>query len=237
MIKTSLKLFLGLLLLINAPWCFGESPASFAKAKKIAWQLFSDHRKTLYCQCQFDDRHQVDLASCNMLSAEFFKRAHRVEWEHMMAAENFGRQFACWREALCEKNGKRYKGRRCCQKIDGKFRHIEAELYNLWPAVGLVNEARSNFRFSMLENKQLFYGCSFAVDKQARRVEPADEAKGIVARANLFVADHYAISISKAQRQLFNAWNKQFPPSLWEKEWARRVAEIEGYNNAYITSD
>ena len=154
-----------------------------------------------------------------------------------MGAENFGKHFECWRKPLCEKNGKLYKGRRCCQKIDPKFRQMEAELYNLWPAVGLVNQARSNYRFGMLGEKQDFYGCPFAVSKPLRRAEPPDFSKGIVARANLFIADHYRIRMSPSQRQLLEAWDKLYPPGKWEKEWAGRVASIEGYENRYITKN
>lgn len=221
-------------LLVFSVSSYCQSPNSFNQAKKIAAQVFVDHTQTLYCQCTFDGQQGINLKSCGMQSAENIKRAHKMEWEHMMAAENFGKHFQCWRTSMCEKNGKPYKGRRCCQKIDAQFRHIEAELYNLWPAVGLVNQARSNYRFGLLPDKLDFYGCAFAVNKQSRRAEPPDGAKGIVARANLFIADHYGIRISNAQRQLLNVWNKQYPPDSWETEWAKRVAVIEGYENPYI---
>ena len=213
---------------------FAQSPNSFSEAKRIAAKVFVDHKETLYCHCEFDSRHVINLASCGMQSAEDINRARRMEWEHMMAAENFGKHFECWRTPLCEKNGKLYKGRKCCQKIDPEFRHIEAELYNLWPAVGLVNQTRSNYRFGILDEKHDFYGCAFSVNKQIRRAEPPDYAKGIVARANLFIAHHYGIRISDAQRQLLTAWNQLYPPDAWEKEWAGRVAAIEGYSNPYI---
>lgn len=152
----------------------------------------------------------------------------------MMPAEQFGKHFKCWREALCEKNGRPYKGRSCCEKSDPLFRKIEAELYNLWPSVGLVNQARSNYRFSALENKSQFFGCDITIDKRAHRVEPPDYAKGIIARANLFIAEHYGIPLSDSQSKLFQAWNTQFPPSTWELEWSKKVADIEGYDNSYI---
>ncbi|STX81694.1 putative endonuclease-1 [Legionella busanensis] len=212
-------------------------PKTFTQAKKQARIIFAFQRETLYCRCKFDARLRVDLASCNMQSASGIRRAHVVEWEHMMPAENFGNHFACWREPLCiKKNGKRYKGRKCCEKIDKQFRQAEGELYNLWPAVGLVNSARSNFRYSMLENHTSFYGCPITIDKKSRRVEPADYAKGIVARANLFMAYKYGIELSEAQRNLFIVWDKQFPPSTNEKWWAEAVAKIEGYPNPYITN-
>ncbi|WP_244917911.1 endonuclease [Legionella busanensis] len=90
------------------------------------------------------------------------------------------------------------------------------------------------FRYSMLENHTSFYGCPITIDKKSRRVEPADFAKGIVARANLFMAYKYGIDLSEAQRNLFIAWDKEFPPNANEKWWAEAVAKIEGYPNPYI---
>lgn len=213
---------------------FSAPPSTFNQAKKIAGQIFANHHQTLYCQCQYENK-SVDLKSCGMESASTIKRAHRVEWEHMMPAEQFGKHFKCWREALCEKNGKPYKGRACCEKIDPVFRQMEAELYNLWPSVGLVNQARSNYRFAALEQRQPFYGCSIAIDKKARRVEPPDDAKGTIARANLFIAHRYGISLSDSQKKLFLAWSAQFPPTAWEVEWAKKTADIEGYDNPYVS--
>ena len=171
-----------------------------------------------------------------MQSAQNHKRANRIEWEHIQAAEHFGKQFECWRVALCrDKNGKSYKGRKCCQKIDERYRYIESELYNLWPEVGLVNQARSNYRFGMVPQPKDYYGCSIAIDKKQRKAEPPDVAKGIIARAYLFMSSHYNLSMSKSQRQLFESWNRQYAPSPWELEWAEKIALIEGYDNPYIT--
>lgn len=224
-----------LLFLIISTNNYAASPNSFAQSKKIAAQLFSTHPQTIYCQCTYAQK-EVDLASCGMQAADAKKRAHRVEWEHIMAAEHFGQQFACWRTPLCQdKNGKPFKGRACCQKIDEQYRHVESELYNLWPEIGLVNQARSNYRFGVLPQPTTYYGCALTIDKALRRAEPANHAKGVIARVYLFMADHYSLSISSSQRQLFMAWNRQFAPTLWERQWAQQVALIEGYNNSYIT--
>ncbi|HAU0297831.1 TPA: endonuclease [Legionella pneumophila] len=223
-----------LLLLGCISLSYAQSPGSFSQSKKIAAQLFQKHPQTIYCQCSYEDK-EVNLSSCGMQAADSIKRAHRIEWEHIMAAEHFGQQFACWRELLCEdKHGKPYKGRRCCEKIDEQFRHVEAELYNLWPEVGVVNQARSNYRFSVLPEQPDYLGCTMKIDKKLRRAEPPDSAKGVVARAYLFMAEHYGLSLSSSQRQLFLVWNKTFSPSSWEKQWALHVAAIEGYENPYI---
>lgn len=212
-----------------------SAPTNFYAAKLHAETIFAKHPETLYCGCSYRDLHHIDLVRCGMRYAKHLKRAKRIEWEHMMPAEHFGKHFKCWQKKICRRSGKSFKGRSCCRKRSVEFNEAEAELYNIWPAVGIINQARSNYRFSPLETHQGTYGCDFEVDSKLRKVEPADRAKGIVARANLFMSDRYHIRLSKSQRQLFLAWNKAFPPSIWEKEWALEVAMIEGYDNPYIT--
>ncbi|MGC1183515.1 endonuclease [Legionella sp.] len=224
-----------LLFLLICSTGYAASPDSFARAKKIAVSVFSKHPQTIYCQCTYNQK-EIDLTSCGMQEASANKRAHRMEFEHIVAAEHLGQRFECWRTPLCtDKQGKPFKGRRCCQQIDKHYRHLEAELYNLWPAVGLVNQARSNYRFGMIPGKNNYFGCTIKIDKALRRAEPPDNAKGVVARAYLFMAEHYRISLSSSQKELFMAWNKTYSPSAWELQWASQVAAIEGYPNPYIT--
>lgn len=219
------------------------SPANFSKAKRVAKHLFQAHRKTIYCSCSYDQYGIVDLKSCGMLSIKRSRRAKRIEWEHIVPAEAFGHHFKCWREKVCrKKNGKSYRGRKCCEKIDKQFRHAEAELYNLWPAVGAVNQYRSNYRFTDISSSEFkkanyFYGCPIIKVKtpgQKPKIAIQGENKGVVARAYLFMHDKYNLRMSKQQQRMFQAWDEQFKPTDWELTWAKKVAEIEGYSNPYI---
>ncbi len=188
------------------------STHSFPEAKRIVYQIFSNHPKTLYCGCSFDSKHQIDLNSCHMSSANEKKRAHIVEIEHIFAADMFGHNLSCWQNSICEHHGKHYKGRKCCENSNYQFREMESELYNLWPAVGLVNIARSNYSYAKVDSTDGFYGCDFKISKASKEVEPANKVKGIVARATLFMSDKYHIPLSENKRQLYLSWNKSFPP-------------------------
>ncbi len=232
--KKSLCFFIGLLL---PTLSHAQVPENFNQAKKVAGQIFAQNPVTLYCGCQYS-KNKIDLNSCGMEAAQGIPRAHVLEWEHMMPAENFGRQLTCWRDQVCVREEKRYRGRKCCVKSSADYRRIEAELYNLWPAVGLVNQARSNYRYSVFgqTSATAFYGCPILIDKKIRQVEPRNETKGVVARANLFMSQKYGIKLSETQRALFIAWDKKFPPSEWERNWARQVTAIEGYSNPFIES-
>jgi deoxyribonuclease-1 len=70
-------------------------PRDFYEAKKTAFNIFEARAITLYCTCNYNAKKQVNLASCNMTSAKSIKRARRIEWEHMMPAENFGNIKKC----------------------------------------------------------------------------------------------------------------------------------------------
>lgn len=59
--------------------------------------------------------------------------------EHIVPAWTFGHQRQCW------KNG----GRENCANDDPVFKAMEADLFNLYPAVGEVNGDRSNFNYGM----------------------------------------------------------------------------------------
>ena len=87
---------------------------SFAKAKRLLEQeVYYDHRQTLYCGASFDEHKQIQLPQ-GFTADKHRKRSSRVEWEHVVPAENFGRAFLEWREghALCvdRKAGMRGKG-------------------------------------------------------------------------------------------------------------------------------
>jgi deoxyribonuclease I len=231
-------LILPLLLITTMLWA--AHPTSFQEAKKQARIIWSHHPETVYCGCKFDKRLNINHKSCGYLPGRT-PRAYKVEWEHIVPVSWFGRQRACWRELICEKdNGKKYKGRDCCERVDPEFRKMYTYLHNLIPVIGEVNQARHNYRFGEFNIKGKwerynFHGCKIIIDGSHRIVEPRNEAKGLVARANLYMMQTYKLKLSPKQKQMFNRWNKSYPPSAWELEWNNRVKDVQGNDNAYIT--
>ena len=82
-------------------WAAGNTRIeSFNQAKKLLEQkVYFDHRETFYCRATFDSKKNVTLPK-GFTTEKHEKRAHRVEWEHVVPAENFGRAFAEWREVF-----------------------------------------------------------------------------------------------------------------------------------------
>lgn len=159
------------------------------------------------------------------------QRARRIEWEHVMPAENFGRQFSCWYDGdskCVKKNGKTYKGRKCCNKVSKKYRIMQADMMNLVPAVGELNADRSNFRYGADEPKVGQYGSvPFQVDFKRKRAYIQASKRGDVARIYLYMAKRYGIKLSKQERKMMEAWSKADPLDKWEKEKAQRISNYD----------
>lgn len=213
---------------------------SFSDAKKKLRELYKSHPFDFYCGCQFSDQ-VIDLTSCGYKTVrQNNQRAYRVEWEHIVPAENFGRSFKEWREGhgkCIDGSGRSFKGRRCAQKTSQEFRMMEADLYNLVPSVGEVNEIRSNKQMGMvIENLYDFGRCKVKSDKTT--FEPADEGKGFVARTYMYMNDAYPSHgiISRKNHKLFEAWSKMYPPSVFEKQRAEEIQKIQRNINSFISA-
>jgi len=113
---------------------------------------------------------------------------------------------------------------------------MEADLHNLVPAIGEANGDRSNYSFAMLEGEPRAYGsCDFEVNFKARKAEPAPEVRGNIARTYFYMRDQYGLKISKKQTQLFHAWSKLDPVDDWEVIKNKRITEVQGNTNPYVT--
>lgn len=213
---------------------------SFHQAKRMLLNdVYSSlEKRTVYCAASFDKNGNItDLNGYQ--AQQFANRTSRIEWEHIVPAENFGRNFSEWREghpSCVDKDNKPFKGRNCASKVNQAFRYMYADMYNLYPAIGSVNALRSNYNFAQIHSPDLaLIGCAMQIDKKARRAEPSDAAKGIVARVYLYFAASYPeFQLSRQQQQLFSAWDKLFPVTEQECLRARLIEAKQGNINTIL---
>ena len=210
---------------------------SFSKAKKILdTQVYQHHRETLYCGASFDANKKITPPS-GFSTTKYVKRSKKVEWEHVVPAENFGRTFSEWRNghASCvTRKGKTFKGRKCAEKVNLEYRHMQADLFNLYPAIGAVNALRSNYNFTILPSTPSNFGsCSMKIKN--RKSEPPLKARGSIARTYLYMEQTYQrYSMSSQQKKLMVAWDRMYPVNPWECERAKRITEIQQSNNTIV---
>ena len=225
----------------------GTVTRTFAKSKRLLAGIHEDigHLKTVYCGCPYTRKGRmggdIDRDACGLRARKNEKRSDRVEWEHVVPASWFGRERSCWTggHALCvKKNGKAFKGRKCCEKagVDAEFLAAHNDPHNLFPAGGEVNGDRSAHPYGMVEGEPRRYGaCDFEVGGRPKVAEPADGVRGEIARAMLYMADRYGIDV-KMTREELTAWHEMDPPDGWERERARRIEMATGLRNPFIES-
>ncbi|NKB47275.1 MAG: hypothetical protein GKR77_05745 [Legionellales bacterium] len=202
--------------------------ATFAQAKKQMYFIYQDHRMTMYCDCPFSKQKRVDLAVCGYDVRRSFRRARRTEAEHIVPAAEFGRQFQCWQEPICtRRNGTRYKGRECCERVNEQFRAMYTDLMNLAPAVGEVNQDRRDYRFGVIDGGGGYGRCEMIIDHKAKMAYPPEHARGFIARVYLYMQAMYDLKLDPLQQKLFQAWNEQYPKSEWEVIRENRISQIQ----------
>jgi len=216
---------------------WNQTIKNFKKAKNILYKTIyknDENKKTIYCSCGFEDRNDVNLSSCNLLNLENIKRANRIEVEHIVPVQTFGRSFKSyreWDESCTNSKLKKYKWRRCAKKVSPDFKLMESDLYNLYPANWYINQIRSNYSmwvilwddFRIWKRKS---SCEIEIDSKIRKIEPRNEIKWDIARVYKYMNLNYPNKwiISKKNRKLFEYWSKLDPIS---KEECRRFFLIK----------
>lgn len=245
--KTAIPLFSLLILSLSASVCLYDAVAfekgntrydSFSQVKKLLErQIYYDHRITVYCGASFDEHKNIELPE-GFETPKHKKRTQKIEWEHLVPAENFGRIFPEWREgnAQCIDNrGQSFKGRKCAEKTNQEYRLMHADMYNLYPAIGAVNALRSNYDLVPLGRNipSTFGSCAMKIDD--RKAEPPDRAKGVAARTHLYMEYAYPkFHLSRQQKRIMEIWDQQFPADQWECTRARRIERLQGNENPFV---
>lgn len=205
------------------------APADFDAAKRVAQKIYGDEPADFYCGCQIrwaGGKGQVDLSSCGYKVRKNGPRAQRVEWEHVVPAQQFGAGRACWQQG----------GRDQCGASDKNFRNIEADLFNLRPALGEVNGDRAHFRFAELPDIPAQHGaCPVRIDFQRHLAEPRPEIRGDIARTYFYMADRYQLELTTREQQLFLRWHQQDPVDEREMTLMQRTAQQMGHRNEFVS--
>lgn len=210
---------------------------SFNKAKKtLLKEVNYDHHITFYCGCPFTSEKKI-LNTNGYVPKKKWKRAYRLEWEHIVPAHAFGQSFSEWRNGhpdCIDSKGRPFKGRKCTEKVNTEFRYMQADMYNLVPAVGEINGLRSNYSHGIIPGEKREFGtCDMEIE--GRKAEPPPNIRGDIARTYFYMDWAYPGHgiISKKNRKLFEAWDKQDPVDSWECERCKRIEKIQGNGNPF----
>ena len=232
---------------VSAGPAFGDPPGTLSAAKRLLAEIHEEigHLQTICCGCPFVRTGRpggdIDREACDLVARKSDKRSDRVEWEHVVSSSWCGRDRACWDEghpSCTDRNGKPFKGRKCClvPGVDASFVAAHNDPHNLFPAGGEVNGDRSANPFGNVEGEPRRYGsCNFEVGGEPMVAEPAEQVRGEIARAMLYMAVRYGVDVRMAHAALMS-WHLADPPEAWERERARLIEEQTGVGNSYVLS-
>lgn len=216
---------------------------SFQEVKDILEkEVYHDHRISFYCGCHFSKNKKV---RCKTGEG---KRAKTIEWEHVVPASRFGNTFESWESSeswqcrlpvLLRKilflKCRKYSGRENARRGSEAYRLMESDMHNLVPAVGLINQRRSNRLYGIIPGEVRAFGrCDFEVADDT--AEPAPHIRGDIARIYYYMAFAYEdrMTLSEAERQMFQVWDMEDPVDEWECERSMRIERIQDNVNPYV---
>lgn len=215
--------------------------SNFPKAKKFLRRIYRNINVEFYCGCPFitdpllEGRFRIEHEKCGLESRTGSSRSFLIEWEHIVPAYGFGHDRSCWTNPDCEVSGKKLKGRKCCQATDKEFAEIEADLHNLVPSPGEINNDRNHYFFGDIEGEKRAYGsCDFEVDFKNNLAEPREQIRGDIARIYFYMEKQWGIRIPLDKRLLYENWDKSDPPDTFEIRRNEIIERIQGRPNPFI---
>ena len=210
---------------------------SFSKSKALLKRIHQENPVTFYCQCEYYDK-SPNWQSCGFRPRKNRKRASRIEWEHVLPASHFGKKFNAWvngHPVCVSSKGKKFKGRKCTEKVHKLYRYMQADLYNLQPAIGEVNGMRSNYQIGEIDGEKREFGkCDIEIKN--KKVEPAPKIRGDIARTYLYMEQTYPqyITFNQSIKKLITKWDQDDPVDDWECKRAILISNIQGNTNKIL---
>lgn len=221
---------------------------NFRQAKRILGKLYAgDYSiafltpKTIYCNCRFRGR-SLDVVSCGykpyravLKSGKKNRRAYTIEWEHIVPAHVFGRHFPGWQRKKSFKTCKSLSNRQCAYKIHHAFRTMEADLYNIFPAIGEINAMRSNYPMAQIPGEKRRFG-TCDIEIESRTIEPRQSVRGDIARIYFYMDWAYPgyQIVTDTNQALLQQWSRDDPISAEELLRAKKIMSIQGTCNPFV---
>lgn len=125
--------------------------------------------------------------------------------------------------------------RQQCRRRSARFNQIESDWHNLFPARSDLNQRRGAMAFGLLDGERwVEAGCDLEISERERRVEPRPAVRGDIARAMLYMADRYDLTLFRRQRKLLQQWHREDPPDDAERERNLLIRKVQNQGNPWI---
>ena len=112
---------------------------------------------------------------------------------------------------------------------------MQADLYNLQPAIGEVNGLRSNYQIGIINgDKREFGKCD--VELSNKIIEPSERIRGNFARKYMYMENTYPkhVKFNSDLKELIQKWDKEDPVDNSECKKAKEIKNIQGNLNKIL---
>ncbi|MDH4263248.1 MAG: endonuclease [Spirochaetia bacterium] len=211
--------------------------AVFNVASQISRQNSSE-KITFYCSCPFDKNKIVDIQKCGYHIRKDKNRATHVEIEHVVPADKLCGKTLEWTQgsnACVNHKGKHFKGRRCASEHNPVCIMAYNDLHNLRPAIGEINNDRSDYPFGDIHMDSTAYGtCSFKIKNGV--VDPPKEVHGDIARIYLHMNMAYPELhiLNENEIRFFKVWSNLDPVTTTECSQNKIIYSLQGNYNLVV---
>ncbi len=152
-----------------------------------------------------------------------FSSGDRYTIEHVYPADWIAEHFGC-------------KNRRECN--NPHYRHAEADLHNLWPALGRINSSRGKLWFDEIPGESARRFTDICADFErgngrGARVEPRDSVKGDIARSLFYMSEAYGLPLY-GMEEMLQRWHEEDPVDEIELWRNNTIDAIQRTRNRWI---
>lgn len=75
---------------------------------------------------------------------------------------------------------------------------------------------------------------NMVIDFKGRKAQPPAHSRGAIARTYLYMSNRYSFNLSKAQKKLMHAWDREYKASKWECVHDSRIVKVQGWRNPFV---
>jgi len=197
-----------------------------AKKQLKVYYLEEPHTRTLHCGCHFDKQKQAYPATCEEAKEvkKISENKEIMDWEHLMPVAAFAHGLKCWNRPACP--GAAAGGDpACCRVHSPKFKRMEADMHNLFPAIQVEN-ATPDPRFGGMQEYNF---CREGIPDA-----PREGVRGEIARAYFYMSRQYNIPIADDLEDTLRQWHLADPPDAWEEKRNSLIELDQGNRNPFI---
>lgn len=181
-------------------------------------QTYEEARESFFWDVLYEDGGET------LYCGRAFTSRTGLNVEHVYPAGWIASHFGCFNRDHCP--------------VD-QYHFAAADLHNLWPSVGIVNQDRSNLHFGTIKGEgnrvreDLCADFEMVGSRAHGIVEPRDSVKGDIARTMFYMELAYGLPL-KRMRKMLVKWDKADPVDAEELRRNKVIRRIQKRGNPFI---